>query len=505
MIKVFLQKSSKVLWAAFLVSLPVTNFPYFPTAMGGSRVSVRPLLIYPLFFLILLILPTLWKRKLPRVWLPFLVFILLALISSLIPVFSGVVSELSEITVGSRVFRTVFTLFLAGGIYLVVSLMPIKEEDLDFTLKWLYIGLTISLIWGSLQLIYVLDLIPNWFSIMKSIQDHITISPGKSGRLNGLTQEPSWFADQLASLYLPWIYSAVLVNRSVFKRISKWLTVEMILFGWIGLILVFTLSRSGYLTAAAVLGVGLLFFRKKQPNSKESTQSNGLFWSIRRKILALPSFIKILISAVLMVSVLGVVGYFASRGNGYISAMWDNWITPSGDFQFLGGKSLSVYIRSIGFGPRFLYWETAFNIFKTYPLFGVGLGNYSIYFQDFLPAQQVGYMPEILRILVPYKSSIITAKNYFARLLAETGLFGTTAYISFLIVITGEGWYLWLSKEQNQKFWGAGILLGMIAFLMSTFSYDSFAIPNPWIVFGLATAAFQIFRQTESENKEKSN
>ncbi len=120
MTKELLQKARKVLWAAFLVSLPVTNFPYFPTAMGGSRVSVRPLLIYPLFFLVLLILPTLWKRKLPRVWLPFLVFILLALFSSLIPVFSGVVSELSEVTVNSRLIRTLFTLFLAGGIYLVI-------------------------------------------------------------------------------------------------------------------------------------------------------------------------------------------------------------------------------------------------------------------------------------------------------------------------------------------------------------------------------------------------
>ncbi len=383
--------------------------------------------------------------------------------------------------------------------------MPIKEEDLDFTLKWLYVGLTISLIWGSLQLIYILDLIPNWFSIMKSIQRHITISRGDAGRLIGLTQEPSWFADQLAALYLPWIYSAVLVNRSVFKRITKWLTVEMILFGWIGVILVFTLSRSGYLTAAAVLGVGLLFFRPKKPKSKESTQATGVFWRIWRRILALPGFIKILISAVLMISVLGVVGYFASRGNSYISSMWDYWRTPSGDFQFLGGKSLSGYIRYIGFGPRFLYWETAYNIFKAYPLFGVGLGNYTIYFQDFLPSQQIGYMPEILRILVPDKPSIITAKNYFARLLAETGLFGVTAYITYLISITGEGLYIWLSKDQNQKFWGGGILLGMIAFLMNTFSYDSFAIPNPWIVFGLATAAFQIFRQTESENKEISN
>jgi len=367
MIKDLLQKARKVFWAAFLVSLPVTNFPYFPAGMGGSQVSVRPLLIYPLFFLILLTVPTLWKRKLPKVWLPYLVFVLLALISSLIPLFSGVVSEMSEISVNSRLFRTLITLFLAGGIYLVVSLLPVKEEDLDFTLKWLYVGLTISLIWGSLQMIYVLDLIPNWFEIMKVIQLNITVTRGDPGRIIGLTQEPSWFADQLAALYLPWIYSAILVNRSVFKRITKWLTVEMILFGWIGVILVFTLSRSGYLTAAAVLGIGLLFFRQKHPKSMESAQSTGVFWNIRRRILALPSFVKVLISAILLIGALGVAGYLASRGNSYISSMWDYWRTPSGDFQFLGGKSLSGYIRYIGFGPRFLYWETAFNIFKAYP------------------------------------------------------------------------------------------------------------------------------------------
>jgi len=505
MISDFLEKSRKVLWAAFLVSLPVTNFPYFPAGMGGSKVSVRPLLIYPLLLLILLILPTLWKRKLPRVWLPFLVFVLLALVSSFLPVFSGFVSEMSEVTVISRLIRTLFTLFLGGGIYMVVSLMPITEEYLDFTLKWLYVGLLISLIWGSLQLIYVLDLVPNWYNIMKIIQRHITITRGNRGRVMGLTQEPSWFADQLAALYLPWIYSAVLGNRSVFKRITKWLTVEMILFAWLGVILVFTLSRSGYLIAAAVLGAGFIFFRRKQSPTREDKQSSGFAGRILGWFRTLPGFVKTLISAVLIIVVLGGAGYFTSRGNNYISSMWDYWRTSSGDIQFLGKKSLSGYIRNIGFGPRFLYWETAYNIFRAYPLLGVGLGNYTFYFQDFLPAQQLGYMPEVLKILVPDNPSIITTKNYITRLLAEIGLFGTAAYISFLIVIAGEGLYIWLSKDQNQKYWGAGILLGMIAFFMNTFSYDSFAIPNPWIIFGLATAAFQIFRQKDISNRERSN
>lgn len=185
MIKEIFRKATRVLWAVFLVSLPVTNFPYFPAALGGSKVSVRPLLLYPLILLVLLILPTLWKRKLPRAWLPFLVFFLLVLISSFIPIFSGVVTEISEVTVVSRLIRTLVTLFLAGAIYLVVSVTPINENDLDFTLKWLYIGLIISLIWGTLQLIYVLDLIPNWFRTMKNFQRYISVSRGTKDRLMG--------------------------------------------------------------------------------------------------------------------------------------------------------------------------------------------------------------------------------------------------------------------------------------------------------------------------------
>ncbi|MCJ7735589.1 MAG: hypothetical protein MUP11_13705, partial [Anaerolineales bacterium] len=250
------KKIKKILWAAFLVSLPVTNFPYFPSALGGSKVSVRPLLLYPLLILLLIILPGLWKRKLPRTLIPFLVFIIVVLISSFLPLIAGVTSEMSELTLTSRMMRTLVTLVLGGAIYLVVSLIPENKVDLDFTLKWFYIGLIIALIWGTLQIIYVLDLIPLWWRYMKKIQRHISISRGYSNRIQGLTQEPSWFADQLTALYLPWIFSAVIMNKTVFKRITKWLTVEKILLIWLIIVLTFTYSRSGYITAAVVIGVG---------------------------------------------------------------------------------------------------------------------------------------------------------------------------------------------------------------------------------------------------------
>lgn len=496
------KKIKKILWAAFLVSLPVTNFPYFPSALGGSKVSVRPLLLYPLLILLLIILPGLWKRKLPRTMIPLLVFIIVVLISSFLPLIAGVTSEMSELTLTSRMMRTLVTLVLGGAIYLVVSLIPENKVDLDFTLKWFYIGLIIALIWGTLQIIYVLDLIPLWWRYMKKIQRHISISRGYSNRIQGLTQEPSWFADQLTALYLPWIFSAVIMNKTVFKRITKWLTVEKILLIWLIIVLTFTYSRSGYITAAVVIGVGAFFWLRmmiqnldKQP---KSFLSKGTY-----KFLALPGYIRIILSGGILICVLGAALFIAGRQSDYISRMWIYWLDYSTEFEALfGAKSLGGYIRYIGFGPRFIYWETAYRIFTENPFFGVGLGNYTFYFQDFLPATHLGKIPELLKVLVPDSSSIITAKNYFARLLAETGLIGTAAFISFLLTLLGKSLYSWMSKDTEEKFWGAGAILGLIAFLVNSFSYESFAIPNPWILFGLITAAYHYFNGRESQNKE---
>jgi len=502
MIKEYLPKIKKILWAGFLVSLPVTNFPYFPAGLGGSRVSVRPLLLYPLVLLIIVILPTFWKRKLPKAWLPFFVFVILALISSGLPIFQGATSQLSEVTIISRVVRTLITLFLAAAIYLIVSLIPLNEEDLQFTLKWLFIGLIIALIWGTLQIIYVLDLVPNWYKIMRKIQRYISINKGIPDRIIGLTQEPSWFADQLSALWMPWIFSAVLMNKTVFKRSWGWITVEKILLVWMAVVLVFTLSRSGLVVAAVVVGSGVVFFIPKRDPSIQYKQRAGVLGKIQSRYNNLPAVLRTVIPALVIFGVFISLLYFASLESKYISRMWKYWVGQSAEFQAIGSKSLGGYFRYIGFGPRFVYWETAYRIFAQNPIFGVGLGNYTFHFQDTFPAVQFGYMPELLKTLVPDYSRVITAKNYFARLLAETGLLGTAAFGTFLIVLAGNGFYLWLSKDSEVKFWGAGGLLGLIAFFVDAFSYDSLAIPNPWIIFGLITASFSVFMKSSHQREE---
>ncbi len=500
-VKKFIPKIRKILWAAFLLSLPVTNFRYFPGNIGGSKVQVRPLLAIPMALLLLLSIPRLWKKKLPRLFLPIIIFFFFIVISSSVPYVMGYTSELGEMSYTARLIRTLITLFLGLGIYVTVSITPLDRDDLKFTLKWLYAGLALAIFWGTLQMIFILDLIPGWYTIMSKIQAHITINVGTSERIMGLTLEPSWFADQISALWLPWVLPAAIQNRTVFKKRWKWITIERILLVWMLIVLIFTLSRAGFVVAMVVIGCGILFFLPKRKLNDEKPKSEmNLLGRLMDLYYKIPQVVRYTIIAATLLAVIGGLVYYVGKDNKYINRMWLYWGNYSDITDAVGTRSLGGFFRYIGFGPRFIYWETAYRVFLKYPIFGVGLGNYTFHFIDSLPSIQVGFVPEILTRIVPDHIRVVTGKNYFARLLAETGIMGTGAFITFLVTLTSGGLYLWLSDNPEVKFWGAGSLLGIIAFLVDTFSYDSLAIPNPWVVFGLITAAVTIYTKTDILN-----
>jgi len=488
------ERLKKFLWACILLSLPITNFRYFPTFLSSSKVNVRPLLVLPLIPLLLIyILPSLWKKKLPKIWIPFLVFLTLVFISTSLPIIQGFNSRLVETTVNARISRAILTLLLSAAIYITVSLMAQTEEDLVFTLRWFYAGMALALFWGLLQTIFVLDLIPGWYYRISHIQKYITMNVGTPNRVMGLTLEPSWFASQITSLWLPWLFPAVLLNRTIYKHRWGWLTIEKIYLVFLLFVLVFTLSRTGFVVALVVIGCGILFLRPNWEHAESYFSNFEWFGKIQKSFDKVSPPIRFLIVTLGIVLILSLVLFIASLQSKYIFRMWDYWLQISYEARKIGSRSLGGYFRYIGFGPRFVYWETAYRIFQQHPIFGVGLGNYTFHFKEMLPAVPVGYEPELLTRLIPGPTRIVTAKNFFARLLAETGIVGTAAFLSFLISLVGAAIYLWLSKFVEEKFWGMGALLAIIAFLVDSFSYDSFAIPNPWVVFGLITAAITVY------------
>jgi hypothetical protein len=475
---------TKVSWILFFLCLPVLSFPFFPPAIGGSAI-VRPLIIYPLLVLIVVAtIPRLISKPIPRTILNLIPFIIAAAISSIFSYRLNISSALG-ITTTERILRTFITLGLGAGIYFTVTLVPRSLEDLRGTLRWMYAGFSIALLWGSLQAVYIIRFSSSYFQLLTEIQKYISIRKLFATRISGPTYEPNWFAMQLSLLLVPWLLSAVLRDYSVFKWRWRWITVELILLFWSFIIIPITFSRAGLIVLIGVAFIGFIVFR---------TRGNWLSTHADT-----PSRLKLsrFIEAGVVVFGVIILAFLVGRNNEFFSRIWLYW-------SEFNNPTISGYFEYLGFGARFIYGETALRIFNNFPVFGVGLGNYAFFFEEMLPDQPLAIMPEVLRLVTPGagQTQLITSKNLYFRLLAETGLIGLATFLAFVVAILGCALYLWLSPNKEIKYYGVSGLLGLLAFTLGAFSFDSFAIPNMWVMFGLITAAMQTSRKHYTANGE---
>ena len=466
-----LNKAVTIAWVLLLVTLPVTSFPYFPGGMGGETL-VRPLSLFPLLLLCILVtIPDLFRRRLPRTFLPLFAFCVVALISSILALTRGSDVFLG-ISLSARTLRNLITLGIGTAYFLTVSLVPKTWDELKSSLRWLYTGFGIALAWGTLQAVYVVYLYPPYFELIKTVQTYISTRRLFATRISGMTYEPKWFADQICFLLLPWLLSSVFQGQSVFKWRYRWITIELILLCWSVIVLLFTFSRTGMAILVGYILVIFFIFRPRRARQETAIQSRS--WRKWR-----------VFEALLAVSVLGLIIVGVGSQNRYFSRFW----TYFTEQERIGPNR--TYLEYLGFRQRFAYAETAFRVYEVFPVLGVGLGNYAFYFDEMLPDLPWSRFPEIVRYITPDEDAprLITPKNLFARLLAETGLVGTILFTAFVVSVLGCALYLWYSPSQEQKVWGMGGLLALMVFPILVFSFDSFALPNMWVVFGLITAA----------------
>ena len=470
----------KVAWALFLVCLPITSFPFYPKVMGGSAL-VRPLSLFPLILLVLLVtLPRLMREPLPSTLLVLLPFVLVAIASSLISTLRGIETT-SSITPIGRILRALFTLVIGAAMYFTVSLYPRTDGDLRAALRWLYAGFAIALFWGSLQAVYVVDFDSTYFHTLQRLQAYISTRKLFTVRVSGMTYEPNWFAEQISALLLPWLLASVLSGYSAFRLRWRWLTLEWVLIVWAVVVLAFTFSRAGIAILFLVAFTGFLFFRDHSQHQPREVRRGRKFWLMRG------------LEAAVVLTALGAFVFLAGLKNEFFSRIWNYW-------DNVKQANLSDYFEYLGFGARFRYGDAAYETYEAYPILGVGLGNYAFYFPQMMPDTPLATSPELLRLLLPEgnRERLITPKNFYLRLLAETGLVGLGVFIAFLVALLGCALFLWFSSDREQKFWGRASLLGLIAFVVSAISFDSFAIPNMWVVFGLTTSAAWIFSRPTS-------
>lgn len=481
-LQILVSSTQKFSWVLFLLFLPVTSFPFFPSVMGG-RALVRPLSIYPLLLLLALVtIPRLFRKPVPRTLRNLLPFVLVAVASSLLSMLRGIDPELG-ISVSDRIIRGLITLGIGCAIYYTVSVMASDAGDLRFTLRWLYAGFALALFWGSLQVIYVVNFARSYFQFMLRIQEYISTRRLFTTRVSGMTYEPNWFAEQISFLLIPWLLASVFSGYSVFRWRWRWVTVELFLLIWATLVLIFTFSRTGIFILIALGIIGVLFFRSQG-------KSGGKSGNFRRK-----GWVRKLLEAGLLVIILIGLIYLAGSNNDFFSRLWNYW-------SEVNKTSVAGFLEYIGFSARLAYGQAAFSLYKEYPAIGVGIGNYAFYFQDMLPDEPIARTPELLNLVTPDagRNRLITPKNFYFRILSETGLIGAAAFVAFVVAILGCALFLWYSIEKEQNYWGRAGLLSLIAFSLAALSFDSFAIPNMWVTFGLITSAAWVFGRKEIDD-----
>jgi O-antigen ligase len=468
------ERAARFLWALTLVTLPVTSFRYFP--FMGAGTYVRPLSMYPLAALGILLVYGLWRKKItrprpfPGVFVILIAFLLVALTTIMIGALYAPV-EMRGQEYWARAIRALVTVIVGLAFFVVTVWMNQRDEAVRFSVRWLLIGLIVDLAWSGIQFA-ALEF--GFKSTLSDIQRLFSMrGMVNSRRISGFAFEPSWLAGQLTTLYLPWLFAALLTR----DRISRWKWLEPALFVAALGALVMTYSRSGIVFA--ILAMGAVFLLTGR-------EFFAGIWRWFRSGLDQARGLALRIGVVLIVAA-GLIGSGAALASReYFSQLWN--------FQ---QDNIVDYIVDISAGARLAYTAGAMHEFNAHPWTGIGLGASGLYIYDNLPDWALTYVPEISEQLSPESNLYPNPKNLFARLLAETGLIGFVLFMLFYLAMLSDA----LTALKHWRYVGLAALLTWIGILFYGVIQDSFTSPENWINFGMIAG---IAGQWMVESGEKS-
>jgi O-antigen ligase len=473
-----LENIARLLWAAALLTLPVTSFRYFP---AGEGTYVRPLAFFPLALLmpVLFILLLGGRASLPRAGAltPLAAFVLVALAASLLGVLFAPLSLRGQDVVG-RVVRA-WAAILIGLVFFIAAVwMNRDEDDLRFSVKWLFAGFALDILWSGLQgATFYLHLFPKplvtYWQRAFSLRELI-----RTNRISGLAYEPSWLAGQIATVYLPWLFASLLTRERATR--FKWL--EPALTVCAALLLLATFSRGGLLTVGATVLLTLVLVGRRQIYSAwtwfVSGFRHGHGWVWRAGVL-------LLIVAILA----GAILFLGQKG--YIARLWNT-----------RASSLEDFIIQNSAGARAAYIWGTLGAYQEYPWTGVGMGASGFYIYNHLPDWALTTVPEIARQLSPDNSLYPNPKNLYIRLLAETGLIGFFLFIAFQFSILGDAIRALGQTLGVRRYLGIASIFTWIALIFYNMTQDSFATPNLWINLGILVGISGFAIQSEKTAEE---
>jgi len=400
-------------------------------------------------------------------------------------------------TLITRGTRALLTLTIGIGFYLSASVLPSTERKVILSIRALYFGLFLMLIWSTVQAWLVLDGSERVPWVVTQIHHLFSVRDPFPDRVTGMSFEPSWLGGQLTVLYLPLLFASVFQKRSVFTSKRLFFTIELALFSWTIFILLLTQSRISFLALLMVVGAVFLFacLRFSDRMQVWLDKRRRLDARLLRKLI--PVFTLIVLLGSIVVVALGLVWMMAQvdeRMQNFLSI--PERITEI--HYFFPNEEVHEIANRLSFAERTVYWTTAFRTFGEHPILGVGPGNSGFYFENNLPVYGRS-LTEIQNVLNLQEYGFPNPKNFWVRLLAENGIIGLLCFTIWLIIIGIASGFLWRKGSGYSRLIGLAGLIGIITFFVEGFSLDTYALPHNWILFGLVTAGIVWGNQLSSK------
>lgn len=474
-----LDNIARFLWAAAMLTLPVTSFRFFP--FMGETTYVRPLSFYPLALLLPVLFIQFLRDRFRLTWpgalTPLSAFVFATAGATVIGILFTPLVLRGQAYLG-RSLRAWATLIIGLVFFMTAIWMNRSENDFRFTLKWLLAGFILDVLWSGLQgatfYLHILPkpLVTHWqraFSMRELI---------RTDRINGMAYEPAWLAGEIATVYLPWLFAALLTRF----RLTRFRWLEIVLLGCAVLLLLATFSRGGLLTVAVTVVLTLLF-------AGGGAIREAWHWFVSGFRASWGGLLRAGMIVAVIAAAVGAL-WFLGRKH-YIARIWDTQASNVQEFLIQNSA-----------GARAAYILGSMGAYRDHPWTGVGLGASGFYIYQNLPDWVQTIVPEIARQLSPDSMLYPNPKNLYVRLLAETGLIGFFLYIAFQFSMLGDAVFALNQKAALWRYLGIASVFTWLAIIFYNVTQDSLATPNLWINLGILVGMSTYTMKSNQSSRE---
>jgi len=401
--------------------LPLERIPTLD--LGGLTLKVNHVLIVVVF--LIFILQGIAQKKLivPKDPVRYLLVLFIATLTF----------SLSQAVNLTRSLQVLFFMFLMLMVYFTVTLIVSNKRILTYVLLGLIYGAIFQGALGLFQFAGDAVGLPNSVTLLKQGYDKSTFG---FARVQGTAIEPLYFANYIL---IPFFLSIVLLLRGQSEKLLNKFG-SYVLAGILMLNFILAISRGAYIAFAAAFLVLVV------------TQAKLIFRA------------KTILTTVMIVLLIGVGSYLALVKS-----------EPRAIDEFVGHLVVNDATTGESVVSRVSATETAYELFKDRPFFGVGLGNYGPIVQH-NPSE----VPE---------SGWFIVNNEYMELLAENGVVSLLMFLILLAFVIIRS-ILAISKEKDEfiKSTLIGLTLALFAVLVQYLTFSTIYIFHIWFLIGLISA-----------------